>query len=83
MIIKEKVLPINPEIKLIPLVDLIIVLDIDSSYSNIKRWVQKEGLKLNDKVITDINYMISELDIIDNKINIQVGKNYLYIVNIK
>lgn len=66
----------------IKIIDLLSLLEIDTFYSSAKRCIQKKGLKLNDKVIIDINYMISELDIIDNKINIQVGKNFLYIINV-
>lgn len=45
--------------------------------------ILNNGIKINDKTITDTEYMISDKDIVDGYINIKKGKRKCYKVLIK
>ncbi|MFI3242546.1 MAG: tyrosine--tRNA ligase [Alphaproteobacteria bacterium] len=45
-----------------------------SSKGEARRFIKQQGLKLNDKVITDENYALSDADVIDGHIKLSLGK---------
>lgn len=68
--------------KYISIVELLVVLEIDSSYSNIKRIIHQKALQLNGNLIDDINYIVSESDIINTKMVIKIGKKNIFVITI-
>ncbi len=45
-----------------------------SSKGEGRRFIKQQGLKLNDKVITDENYQLTDADLINGEIKLSVGK---------
>ena len=58
----------------IGVLDAFVELGFVSSKGEARRLIKQAGLKLNDKVITDENYIISSKDITDGNIKLSQGK---------
>ncbi len=60
--------------KEINVLEAFVALEFVASKGEARRLIKQSGLKLNDKTITDENYIITEKDICDGKIKLSQGK---------
>jgi tyrosyl-tRNA synthetase len=55
---------------------------ITSGFAEGRRLITMGGVHLNDKKIDDINFIISDIDVIDGSIKIRIGKKRNFKIDI-
>lgn len=65
-----------------PLVGFLVTLGFTTSNGEGRKLIQNMGIKINDSTVTDITYIITKKDIVDNVIKISMGKKKHILVNI-